>query len=205
MWCRDVPLSVNKQRILKNMALVGATRGRKRWADIRRIAKQETLERLGVEARQDIGKLSKRDRFIAGLMLYAGEGDRTGERVGVSNSNPQILQFVLGWLCEFLDLDRARFTVHLYLHIGRSEKRAKQFWATALYISESQIRYVYRPMPRPSHKRNVHQFGVCSIRYHNKMAHRRLMAWIRAVLNNQNNIFPGSSMAEQLAVDNGQP
>lgn len=203
LWCSDIPLTKTQRIRLKKLSLGAAARGRKTWADMRRATKQKLLQELTKQARSDIGTLSKRERFIAGLMLYAGEGDRTGERVGMANSNPALLQFMLEWLIEFLELDRDRFTVHLYLHVGRSEKKAREFWAKALRLKKAQIVYVYRPKPRPSHKGNVHIFGVCSVRFHNRLAHRRLMAWIRAVLNSPNQIFPDSSMAEQLAVKEG--
>lgn len=166
------------------MVLEGRARGRKKWADMRRAQKKEFLEGIAIETKKDIGLLSKRDRFIAGLMLYAGEGDRTQERIGMSNTNPRILKFMLDWWSEFLRLDRAGFYAHLYLHVGLSEPRAKEFWAKALRIKEEQIKYVYRPVPRLSYKKNIHKFGVCSVRMHHIGSHRRLMGWIRSVLDN---------------------
>ncbi len=184
LWCRDVPIAAHHVRRLRKMALAGAIKGRKKWADMRRVTKKEFLERVALETKKDIGLLTKRDRFIAGLMLYAGEGDRSQERIGMSNTNPQIMRFMLDWWQEFLNLDRPVFYAHLYLHVGRSEKRAKEFWAKALRVEKDQITYVYRPVSRSSHKKNVHEFGVCSVRTYNKALHRRLMGWVRAVLDN---------------------
>lgn len=203
LWCSDIPLTKIQRIRLKKLSLGAAARGRKTWADLRRATRQELLRKLAKQAQSDIGTLSKRERFVAGIMLYAGEGDKTQERIGMANSNPAILQFMLEWFIEFLELDRDHFHVHLYLHVGRSEPKAREFWAKTLRIRKSQIVYVYRPEPRPSHKGNIHKFGVCSIRFHNGLAHRRLMAWVRAVLNSPNQIFPGSSMAEQVAVKEG--
>ena len=81
-------------------------------------------------------------------------------------------------------VDRTRFYAHLYLHVGLSEPRAKEFWAKALRIKKEQIKYVYRPVPHVSRKKNIHVFGVCSVRIHNIVLHRKLMGWIRAVLDN---------------------
>lgn len=201
LWCSDIPLTKTQRTRLKKLSLGAASRGRKTWADMRRASKQELLEKLAQQAQIEIGTLSKREWFVAGIMLYAGEGDKTQERIGMANSNPAILQFMLEWLIEFLKLDRDHFHVHLYLHVGRSEKKSRDFWAKTLRLKKAQIVYVYRPLPRPSHKGNIHKFGVCSIRFHNRLAHRRLMAWVRAVLNPPNQIFPGSSMAEQVAVN----
>ncbi len=184
LWCRGVRMSAAQRKRLKDMALAGAMKGRKKWADMRRIRKQEFLTRIGIETRKDIGQLSKRDRFIAGLMLYAGEGDKTQERIGMSNSNPHILRFILDWFAEFLQLDRPAFYAHLYLHVGRSERKAKAFWAKALRINKEQIVYVYRPVPHVSRKKNVHEFGVCAVRMNDVASHRKLMGWVRAVLDN---------------------
>ncbi len=185
IWCRDVVITSAQAQQLKKMALAGGTKGRKKWADMRRASKKESLQRIAIETRKEIGHLTKRDRFIAGLMLYAGEGDRSLERIGMSNTNPHILRFMLNWWSEFLDLDREGFYAHLYLHVGLSEPRAKEFWVKALRIKEEQIKYVYRPVPRSSYKKNVHEFGVCAVRRQNILSHRRLMGWIRAVLDNK--------------------
>ncbi|MDA1169164.1 MAG: hypothetical protein O3A36_02395 [bacterium] len=184
IWCRNVTVSMRHKKQLKKMALAGAMKGRKKWADMRRTQKKEFLEQIAIETKKDIGMLSKRDRFIAGLMLYAGEGDRTQERVGMSNSNPQILIFILNWWHEFLNLDRESFYAHLYLHVGLNEKRAKEFWMKTLRIKKEQFKYVYRPIPHQSHKKNIHEFGVCSVRINKIASHRKLMGWIRAVLDN---------------------
>lgn len=186
IWCRNITLSDTQRHHLIDLALQGAARGREHSRQLRKIHKALLLTTIKEQAKKEVGRLSRRDRFMAGVMLYAGEGDRAGERVGVSNTNPQLLLFAMDWLCEFLHLDRADSIVHLYLHVGLNEEKAKDFWSETLRITRHQITYVYRPVPRPSHKGNIHQFGVCSVRFHNKMAHRRIMGWIQAVLNNTN-------------------
>ena len=184
LWCRDVVISQEAKERLFQLSLAGRKKGRETWADMRRAQKKEFLDLLAIETKRDIGKLTKRDRFIAGLMLYSGEGDKTQERIGMSNTNPKILEFMMNWWEEFLGLDRTRFYAHLYLHVGLSEPRAKEFWAKALRIKKEQIKYVYRPVPHVSRKKNIHVFGVCSVRIHNIVLHRKLMGWIRAVLDN---------------------
>lgn len=199
LWCRDVLLVPSQHKRLKQLSLEGASRARTRWAEIRRTRKVELLAALEYQATRDIGTLSPRDRFIAGVMLYAGEGDRTQERVGISNADPRMLRFALDWLCEFLGADRSQCTVHLYLHQGKSESRARQYWMRALQTRKHQFRKSYRPMPRVSHKGNVHEFGICAIRLHDRMMHRTMTAWINAILNHQNHSRV-AQLAEHLAV-----
>lgn len=191
LWCRDVRLGAKQRRRLRQLLLNGADRARQRWNEKRRVLRAELLRRLAESARREIGTFSRRDRFIAGIMLYAGEGDKSQERVGISNADPRILHFALDWFCDFLSIDRSKFTVHLYLHAGRSERRAKAFWTDALEIHASQFRQSYRPQPRKSHKRNVHEFGVCAVRAHNKIVHRKIMAWIKEALNVHMSHIPG--------------
>lgn len=182
LWCHNVPITPHTANRLRKISLDGRAKGREKWADMRRVQKKNFLEQVAIETKKDIGVLSKRDRFIAGLMLYSGEGDKTQERIGMSNTNPKILKFMMNWWEEFLGLDRTRFYAHLYLHVGLSEPRAKAFWAKALRIKKDQIKYVYRPIPHVSRKKNVHEFGVCAVRMHDVASHRRLMGWVRAVL-----------------------
>lgn len=186
LWCRNVPLSLKQRKRLKERITTGSVKARANWIEKRRVHKIHMLTSIENQTKGEVGLLTKRDRFIAGILLYEGEGDKTQERVGLANSNPAISLFAMNWMCEFLNIDRSAFKVHLYLHVGLNERRAREFWAKTLQISPQQITYVYRPKPRKSHKGNVHKFGVSSIRYHNKMAHRRIMGWVRAVLNSDN-------------------
>lgn len=107
----------------------------------------------------------------------------------------------LDWLCEYLGVQRSKVTAHLYLHQGRSETQAKRYWARILQISEQQFRKSYRPVPRPSHKGNVHKYGVCAVRLHSKMTHRMITSWIGAILNHSNQFSRVAQLAEHLAVN----
>lgn len=186
LWCRDVQLTDQQKKRLRQLSLEGASRARARWNAIRRGRKRALLQHISVQAKGDVGIPSRRDRFIAGITLYAGEGDKTQERVGFSNADPLLLRFCLDWLCEFLEIDRGRFTAHLYLHRGRNEEAAKRYWTRVLSIRPSQFRKSYRPEQRVSHKGNIHIYGVCAVRLNSKLTHRKIMGWIRALLHSQN-------------------
>jgi transposase-like protein len=92
-WLRDYPL--NKERIRELNA-----DSEKRIERFRNTMRQKVELRLAStydRAKKDIGFLNKRERFIAGLFLYWGEGDKT-KGPGISNTDAGIIKFYILWL-----------------------------------------------------------------------------------------------------------
>src|SRR2546421_12316257 len=63
LWTRDVPFVRGPRRLSTNRKPSSLT-----------VAKQAEIDRLLVEGRETIGRLSDRDFLIAGVALYAAEG-----------------------------------------------------------------------------------------------------------------------------------
>ncbi len=96
-WCRDIVLS---QKDLKRLAerhkLGGLLTAENRRKE--RLLKIETLKEEGMK---EIGNLSKRDLFLAGVALYWAEGYRKGDgEFGFTNSDPRMIKLILKWLTE---------------------------------------------------------------------------------------------------------
>lgn len=70
-----------------------------------RIEKTKKLLKLGME---EVGLLNKRDRFIAGIAPCLGDGSKTDKAVGFSNSNPDIIKFMIKWFREFCKVFRRK-------------------------------------------------------------------------------------------------
>lgn len=112
LWCRDVALTTRQVEKLLGRRLNGAARGRVMGAKKQqqtRIEKTRNLLRLG---KAEVGRLSRRERFIAGISLYAGEGDKGDKSVGFSNSSPQIIAFMMKWFRDFCQVPMGRFRGH---------------------------------------------------------------------------------------------
>lgn len=188
-WCRDIELTeVQKRRLLENKSL-GQRKGSLIAADNKRRRRLERIQEIYKEAKLEIGRLNERDRFIAGLMLYAGEGEK-GDRgtIGFANSDPKLIKFMVKWFEDFCNVSLSRFRGAIWLHEGHDESNAKQFWSETTGISLSQFHKTYIAKNKIGSKKirkNIHEFGVFAIRFGDVEKHRKIMGWISAVMSDK--------------------
>lgn len=172
-WCREIVLSETQ----KNRLLVAA--------DNKRNARLLRTQNIFKEAKTEIGNLSKRDRFIAGIMLYAGEGEKTDGKGGFANSDPKMISFMMNWFKEFCNLPIAKFRGALWLHENRDEKKAKEFWSKLTGIPTNQFHKTYIAENKTNSKKirkKIHEYGVFAIKFTSADKQRKIIGWISALL-----------------------
>lgn len=187
-WCKDIVLTESQKKILTRKTTLGQRKGSIIAADKKRQKRLSDTKRIFDQALQELGTISKRDRFIMGLALYAGEGYKTGNALGFSNANPAIIQFMVTWFKEFLDVPEQRFRGAIWLHENLDEKSARLFWSRLTKIPENQFHKTYiakNKLNSPKIRKNIHQYGIFSIRVSDVMKKRKILGWISALLNDK--------------------
>ncbi|HYZ98076.1 MAG TPA: hypothetical protein VE575_04950 [Acidimicrobiales bacterium] len=180
VWVRDVPFDEATRA-----ARAGANRNRGARVTRRHRQREEKLaqiERLAAAGRERIGELSDRDLLIAGIALYAGEGEKTDGIVKFANSDPRMIAVFCAWLRRFFDVDETRLRVRLYLHEGLDLDTANAFWSELTGIPLSQFHAPYRAEPDPSIRRAKHPLGCPAVRYSSTALHREIMGLVHALL-----------------------
>lgn len=104
----------------------------------RKLRIKQTID-IQNESSKQIGKLSNRDKFISGIALYSGEGDKTDSQVGFSNTNPMLIKFMISWFRTYCSIPEEKYRGSLWLHQGLNEKKAKIFWSELTNIPLSQF------------------------------------------------------------------
>jgi transcriptional regulator with XRE-family HTH domain len=186
-WCKDIKLT-NKQKLrLMNNKKFGQRKGSLVAAENKREERIAKTKKLIEKGKIDVGKLSHRDRFIAGIALYAAEGDKTDRRVGFANSDPNLIKFMMAWFTEFAHTPLPRMHGGLYLHENLDETMAKKFWSRLTKIPINQFHKVYIVKNKKGNifKKNIHKYGVFSIRMSDSPIHRQIMGWIYALFNDK--------------------
>lgn len=181
LWCRDVvvdPVRWDERRTARDMERRWAIRGPNALAR----ARLEQIERLKEEGRARIGSLSEREFLVAGTMLYAGEGDKTGHEVGLPNTDPRLIAFHLAWLRHFFTIDESRLRVRLYLHDDLDVHAATEFWSELTDIPRGQFQAPYRPRARQTRTANRHLMGCPKVRYADVTVLRTILGWMDALL-----------------------
>ena len=185
LWVRDIKLTKKQLEKLYLNKRTGALKGSV-IAAMNKVKKREELtQRILKEGMKEVGKLSKRDKFVIGIAMYFAEGDKTDKHVGFSNSDPQSVKFMMDWLREFCKVPEVKFRGSLYLHDNLDEKKAKRFWSKLTKIPLSQFTRTYIVKNNPHRLRKTkHPSGVFRIRVSDVNLHRKIMGWISGIFRN---------------------
>ncbi|XOB41097.1 MAG: helix-turn-helix domain-containing protein [Candidatus Nealsonbacteria bacterium] len=179
LWVRDVRLSKSQLEKLYLNKKTGALKGSIIAAMNKIRAREELTKRLIKEGIRELGDLSKRDRFIAGVSMYFAEGEKGDKHVAFSNSDSRSIKFMMSWLREFCKIPEAKFRGSIYLHDNLDEKKAKKFWSKLTKIPLSQFTKTYIVKNNPNRLRKTKNiYGVFRIRISDVNIQRKIIGWI---------------------------
>ncbi len=187
-WCRDIELTEEQKEQLTKKKKLGQQKGSIIAAENKRKIRQEKTKQIHKEAKKDIGVLSKRDKFVTGIALYAGEGNKSDGKAGFANSDPKIIRFMMDWFREFCGVPLIKFRGAIWLHEELDEGEAKEFWSGLTKIPKNQFHKTYIAKIKSESKKirkNIHKYGVFSIYFSGADTHRKIIGWILALLDDK--------------------
>nr|WP_179167364.1 hypothetical protein [Streptomyces sp. 13-12-16] len=135
LWVRDLPKPERKRSREEASAI--ARRG---WEATLRL-REEERQRTKAAAASEIGTLSDRELFIAGVALYWAEGSKDKpyarrENVQFVNSDPGVIHVYLAWL-DLLGVERSRLRSRVMIHETADIEGAESYWAHLLGVDVS--------------------------------------------------------------------
>lgn len=161
-WLHEYPLSDDQIRALRDWNPRRIENFRKTM-QAKRVAKQKVAYQ---RVKKDIGRLDKKDLFIAGFFLYWGEGLKAGNaQVGFANTDPAMIKSFLRWL-EILGVSKEKLHIRLHLYSDMDIEKYQNFWICALGIQRVQLQ---KPYIKQSTREGVKYkgrfgYGTCNVR-----------------------------------------
>jgi len=142
-WCRNIRLGTEQIERLAKRQESGSYKGRMKFLERirnKRIKEVTFLRKQGIE---EIGKLNKRDLFIAGVAMYWSEGYTYsgGEQVGFTNSDPKMILFILEWLEKICGVSKNNISLQVKInkiHKNRI-KEVEHYWSNITKIPLNQF------------------------------------------------------------------
>ncbi|MGW1913965.1 hypothetical protein ACWCQS_25350 [Streptomyces sp. NPDC002076] len=127
LWVRDLPRPERKRTYEEAAAI--ARRG---WEAKLQIREEERKQRKEA-ARAEIGALTDRELFLAGVALYWAEGSKSKpyarrECVTFVNSDPDVIALYLAWL-DLLGVKKDRMRFRVMIHETADIDAAERYWA----------------------------------------------------------------------------
>lgn len=138
-WLADHPLSPERIRELRDLN----PRRIENFRNTMRKKKEVRLAGVYKIVKKDIGELSKREIFLAGLFLYWGEGYKTAyTTTAIANTDPAMLRFFIKWLKVInIPIDKVNVRIHIYSDMDGKESVG--YWRTQLKLPKDCFSPVY--------------------------------------------------------------
>lgn len=177
-WCRDIRLTDEQVAALR--ARTASARGVPRDTQRKRRAE---VARIRAEARQFAHEHLGDPFFVAGTVLYWGEGAKTKRLLAMSNTDPAALRLFIAWVRTYHDV-AAEFVLSLHLHEGNDDAQARRRWADVLALGNATFTKTYVKPAGSGHRKNTLDHGVCRVRMRRGTnASYRTAEWIDVVAN----------------------
>ncbi|TSC74650.1 MAG: Uncharacterized protein G01um101433_1043 [Parcubacteria group bacterium Gr01-1014_33] len=184
-WLRELPLSEERILELRRKGWSKGEASRERFRTAMRQKRELTARHIYEAQRKHLSDTSRDTFFVAGLMLYLGEGEKTTtSRICLANTNPRIIKFFIKWMEEFLGIRKNEMRSQLQLYGNMDLEAEKGFWRTTTGFSASQFYkpYIHKLRPASFSYKESYRHGTCNISYLNVPRKTKLMMAIQAFL-----------------------
>ena len=180
-WLYNMPLSEKRIRELQADNPIRI----ERYRNTMRVKKETRLKEVFKKVSKDIGSFSKRDLFLSGLFLYWGEGHKTGNAAGLTNTNPDMLKFYIRWL-KLFGVKQNQLKIHLHLYSDMDIKKQEKYWSRELSIPLSQFRKSYIKKNKFSSITYHNGFGqgTCSVMVGNVILFNKILMGLKYIQEN---------------------
>lgn len=141
IWVRDINLTPKQLRILNQNVLIGQEKGRTTTSLKYEAKRIQTFQENFILGLKQIGSLSSRELFIAGIALYWAEGTKKNRHFSICNSDPKIIKFALNWFMQSFNLTIDRFHPYICINDTLSSRSSEilEYWSKLTNIPTKQF------------------------------------------------------------------
>ncbi len=185
LWLRSVNLSKKQKQILTLKKLEAARRG----GEKKKLIRIEKSKKIIEKAKSEVGKITDREKWLAGIMLYWAEGAKQKESnisvaVRFSNSDPEMLSFFIQWLKKYLEVPDDDLVFEIFVHEKYKDQKEYfvDYWSKKLNYPTSKFNRIYYKKHKIKTKRkyslsNYHGQLLVSVRKSTSL-NRKITGWI---------------------------
>jgi len=124
--------------------------------------------------------LSNADQKLktAGVMLYWGEGGKSGNVVKFTNSDPDMIKIFLQFLRQICGIDENRLKALVHIYPDHKEKDLILFWAKKTGIPQEHFYKSYLHEGKKGTYKNKAIWGTITVNYPDKRLLDVILGWI---------------------------
>lgn len=167
LWCRDIFLTPEQIQELERRSRDPRYGRRLAYTQSLRDAKNKKIALLLKEGEREMGNLTKRELFVAGVALYWAEGFKKDNLVGFSNSDPEMVLTFMKWLrlCG-VSKQRLKFRVGVNEAYRNAAGDIEQYWRNTLHVQKDQFQkpFFQKVLWKKSYDNPKEYHGVLRVR-----------------------------------------
>jgi hypothetical protein len=171
-WSREIRDELGRSASLafpeKLKSIVAANK--KRWSDWHQQARDEAVIEFNAFKTDPL--------FMAGIMLYWGEGNKIQKdpHVKFTNSDPAMIRLFCLFLKRATTIPEEKIKIWLLLYPDLVDSVQKNFWSKTIGIPTTQFnKSVYITGKHPTKRLS---YGVCNVTVSSRQLKERLLKWI---------------------------
>lgn len=144
---------------------------------IRGVHLKRIYEEARAEAAAEFEQLKYNPLFIAGVMLYWGEGDRkTHYQVRITNTDPKMIQLFVVFLRKVCNIPEEKIHGSVLTYPDLNDEECRSYWSAAARVPLKQFHRCTKIVGR--HKTNRLAYGVCSILVSSTYFKAKVVEWL---------------------------
>lgn len=171
-WSKEIKNRLSAEVSVKNAESLQlmAHANRERWKQ-----KNEEYRLAGV---REFERLKNDPLFLAGIMLYWGEGEKkpTSSIVRLGSGEPEMIRVFNLFLIKMLGISPEKISAHLLLYPDLVEAVQKNFWSKAVGVSADRFKKAAYLKTRTNSRRL--SYGVCTLTINSRGLKERILKWI---------------------------
>ncbi len=181
-WFKTIALTADEEEFLRTRMKDQQDRGR--VASMlsnrnRRIAREI---RVYEDAKDIFSKRKNEWLFLLGVSLYWAEGSKRTGCFQFINSDPDMVIFMFKWMQKYMDADKSKIRVRLFIHRIPGYETSHQFWAKTLGIEpETFKKTIYKPT-KHAIKKNPDYRGCLRLEIGGIYELRLIKAWQKLLI-----------------------
>src|SRR3989338_8507048 len=172
LWSQDIRDKLGQEASLafpEKLKLIIAA-NKQRWANIHEAHRQEAIKEFAV--------LKNDPLFLAGVMLYWGEGEKQpkSSQVRLANSEPEMIKIFYLFLTKVLKIHPDKIFAWLLLYPDLVDSVQKNFWSKASNIPLDNFKKsIYIKGRHPTKRLS---YGVCTVVVSSRALKERILKWL---------------------------
>lgn len=182
-WCKDIVLAKSQIERLQERKKQGSYAAGLKGSKANQDRRAEEVRQIKESAKSEVPLLMNDNFWIAGLMLYWAEGNKS-HSVGISNSDQNIICFMMKWFRKICKVSDQKFRAQLHLHSGQNEKAIKIYWSEITGISIPQFHKSHIKKEGTGHRKNILYNGTLKIGICNLNLLYKIQGWIEGFIDN---------------------